>query len=68
LKEIRFCVVALSFRPNPSIKMDGTDRCGILVYAGITTTDICLLLVAPARHPDYYLTRPFQYKVAFCKV
>jgi hypothetical protein len=30
--------VALSFRPNPSIKMGGTDRCGILFYAGSATT------------------------------
>jgi hypothetical protein len=28
--------------------MGGTDRCGILFYAGSTTTDIGLLLVAPA--------------------
>jgi hypothetical protein len=32
LKTIFF--VALSFQPNPSIKMGGTDRCGILFYAG----------------------------------
>jgi V8-like Glu-specific endopeptidase len=40
--------IPLYFRPNPSIKMGGTDRCGILFYAGSTTTDIGLLLVAPA--------------------
>jgi hypothetical protein len=57
LKELSFLLffVALSFCPNPSIKMGGTDRCGILVYAGSTTTDLGLLLVAPARHPDYYV-------------
>jgi hypothetical protein len=40
--------VTRSFRPNPSIKMGGTDRCGILFYAGSTTSGIGLLLVAPA--------------------
>jgi hypothetical protein len=40
--------VALSFRPNRSIKMGGTDRCGILFYASSTTAGIGLLLVAPA--------------------
>jgi hypothetical protein len=40
--------VALSFKPNPSIKMGGTDRFGILFYAGNTTTGIGLLLVALA--------------------
>jgi hypothetical protein len=43
-----FVFVALSFRPSPSIKMGGTDRCGILFYAESITTDIGLLLVAPA--------------------
>jgi hypothetical protein len=28
--------------------MGGTDRCGILIYAVSKTTDIGLLLVAPA--------------------
>jgi hypothetical protein len=41
-------ILALSFRPNLSIKMGGMDRCDILFYAGSTTTDIGLLLVAPA--------------------
>jgi hypothetical protein len=40
--------VALSFRPSPSNKMGGADRCGISFYAGNTTTDTGLLLVAPA--------------------
>jgi hypothetical protein len=39
--------VALSFQPNPSITMGGTDRCGILFYGGSTTADIGLLLAAP---------------------
>jgi hypothetical protein len=40
--------------------MGDTDRCGILFYSGSTTTDIALLLVAPA--PPLL---PFQYKLAF---
>jgi hypothetical protein len=40
--------VALSFLPCPSIKMGGTDRCGILFYAESITTDIGLLLVSSA--------------------
>jgi hypothetical protein len=43
----RSMLFALSFGPNPVIKMCGTDTCGILFYAGSTTTDIGLLLVAP---------------------
>jgi hypothetical protein len=43
-----FFLAALSFWPNPYIKMGGADRCGILFYAGSTTTDIGLLLVAQA--------------------
>jgi hypothetical protein len=40
--------LSLSFWLNPSIKMGGMDRCGILFYAGSTTTDMWLLMVAPA--------------------
>jgi hypothetical protein len=54
--------VVLSYRPNPSIKMGGTDRCGILFYAESKTTGIGRELVAPA--PFYFSTRPFQYKLA----
>jgi hypothetical protein len=35
--------------------MGGTDRCGILFYAGSTTTDIGLLLIAPAPCTDKIL-------------
>jgi hypothetical protein len=46
IKHRNLFFVALSFRPNPSFKMGGADRCGILFYAGSATTG--LLLVAPA--------------------
>jgi hypothetical protein len=40
--------VAFCFWPNQSIKMGGADIRVILFYAGSTTTDISLLLVALA--------------------
>jgi hypothetical protein len=37
------CFVAVSFRPSPSVKMGGADRCGILSNAGSIATYIGLL-------------------------
>jgi hypothetical protein len=56
------------FPAQLSNKMGGTDRCVILFYAASTTTDIGLLLVAPA--PLLFLHETCQYKflITFCQL
>jgi hypothetical protein len=56
--------VALSFQPGPSIKMGSMDRCGILFYAGSITTDMGLLLVAPA--PQLFPHETFSIHLQTC--
>jgi hypothetical protein len=54
--------VALSFQPNPFIKMGGMDRCVAFYFmpGAKQQTYICCWL---HQHPYYYLTRPFQCKL-----
>jgi hypothetical protein len=59
-----FLSPSLSCPTHPSIKMGGMDRCGILFYAGSTTTDIGLQLVAPAPRCRFCQLSIFAFKYA----